>query len=183
MKNKTKIIITTIATVGVIYGIAFRCGEHYVADAPTPPPKIEVISMIEEPEVEPSPNYHRSDIDLDYETQDLLWDACRVTGLEYELALAVIYQETRFQNIMGDGGNSYGYMQIQPRWHYARMEKWNVTDLNDPYSNFIVGCDLLSELIEKYGIEGALTAYNTGKSGTSKYATSVMQKYLEYKES
>ncbi len=171
-----KLLLITLAT-GLINTLAIRCGEDEVAHSTTPSFPIEEEIVVEVV----GPDYHRSDIDFDYDLQDLLWDACEQTGLEYELALAVIHQETRFQNVMGDGGNSYGYMQIQPRWHYARMEKWNVTDLNDPYSNFIVGCDLLSELIEKYGIEGGLTAYNTGKSGTSKYATSVMNKYAEYK--
>lgn len=173
-----KLLLITLAT-GVMNILAIRCGESEVAHSPTPSFPIEEEIVVEVVE----PDYYRDDIDFDYDLQDLLWDACEQTGLEYELALAVIHQETRFQNVMGDNGNSYGYMQIQPRWHYARMEKWNVTDLNDPFSNFIVGCDLLSELTKKYGIEGGLTAYNTGKSGTSKYATSVMQKYTEYKES
>lgn len=172
-----KFLIITLAT-GLMSVIGLRCGEDEVAHSTTPSflPEVEVIVAVEEP------NYYRDDIDFDYDLQDLLWDACEQTGLEYELALAVIHQETRFQNIMGDGGNSYGYMQIQPRWHYARMEKWNVTDLNDPFSNFIVGCDLLSELIDKYGMENALTRYNTGHSGQSAYATAVMNKYLEYKQ-
>lgn len=176
MKKRNRIIVSTLATTGLFIFIAIRCGGDEVAHTTTPSFQVkDEIVVVEEV------NYRLDDINFDYEMQDLLYDACEQTGLEYELALAVIHQETRFQNIMGDGGNSYGYMQIQPRWHYARMEKWNVTDLNDPYSNFIVGCDLLSELIEKYGIEGGLTAYNTGKSGTSKYATSVINKYAEYK--
>lgn len=131
--------------------------------------------------IEVEEDYYRGDIPLDRETQKLLKSACDEAGIEYELALAVIYQETRFQNIMGDNGNSYGYMQIQPRWHSDRMERLGVTDLNDPLSNFRVGCDLLAELLERYTLEEALTAYNTGSAGTSKYATSVIGYMEEYK--
>lgn len=124
--------------------------------------------------------YFRSDVPLDGETQALLHAACEEAGITYELALAVIRKETEFQNVMGDNGNSYGYMQIQPRWHEDRMERLGVTDLTDPYSNFRVGCDFLAELLSKYTLEEALTAYNSGKPGKSEYATSVMNYMDEY---
>lgn len=124
--------------------------------------------------------YFRSDVPLDGETQALLHSACEESGITYELALAVIRKETEFQNVMGDNGNSYGYMQIQPRWHEERMERLGVTDLNDPYSNFRVGCDFIAELLSKYTLEEALTAYNSGKPGKSEYATSVMNYMEEY---
>ena len=124
--------------------------------------------------------YFRSDVPLDGETQALLHSACEEAGITYELALAVIRKETEFQNVMGDNGNSYGYMQIQPRWHEERMERLGVTDLTDPYSNFRVGCDFLAELLSKYTLEEALTAYNSGKPGKSEYATSVMNYMDEY---
>ena len=124
--------------------------------------------------------YFRSDVPLDGDTQALLHAACEEAGITYELALAVIRKETGFQNVMGDNGNSYGYMQIQPRWHKERMERLGVTDLTDPYSNFRVGCDFLSELLSKYTLEEALTAYNSGKPGKSEYATSVMNYMDEY---
>lgn len=124
--------------------------------------------------------YFRSDVPLDGDTQAFLHEACEEAGITYELALAVIRKETEFQNVMGDNGNSYGYMQIQPRWHKERMERLGVTDLTDPYSNFRVGCDFLSELLSKYTLEEALTAYNSGKPGKSEYATSVINYMDEY---
>lgn len=124
--------------------------------------------------------YFRADVPLDGETQAFLRSACEEAGITYELALAVIRQETDFRNIVGDNGDSIGYMQIQPRWHEERMERLGVTDLTDPYSNFRVGCDFLAELISKYTLEEALTAYNSGKPGKSGYATSVMGYMEEY---
>lgn len=107
----------------------------------------------------------REDIPLDAEIQLLLYQACEETGIQYELALAVIKQETDFRNITGDDGASTGYMQVQRRWHEDRMERLGVTDLADPYGNFLVGCDYLAEMLGKgRGIEWALMAYNGGPS-------------------
>lgn len=119
-------------------------------------------------------------ISLAPELQELLWYACEETGCPYELALSVIWCETRFQNVNGDGGNSIGYMQIQPKWHEARIKRLGVTDLSDPLSNFRVGCDFLAELIDKYDSEEmALTCYNTGSPGKSNYATRVIEYMTE----
>ena len=128
------------------------------------------------PGVEPGEAFRYYDhIPLQYELQKLLWSACGETGCPYELALAVIFRESSYRNVNGDNGNSIGYMQIQPRWHYERMKRLGVTDLSDPLSNFRVGCDLLAELLEKYNsVEYALTCYNKGRPGASTFAESVL---------
>jgi soluble lytic murein transglycosylase-like protein len=127
---------------------------------------------------EPESPFYREDIPLDYDTQGLLYDACGETGIRYELALAMIWRETTFRNVVGDGGESYGYMQVQPRWHAERMERLGVTDLMDPLGNFRVGCDYMAELLEKYELPEALTAYNTGSPGHNQYADDVIG-YME----
>lgn len=127
---------------------------------------------------EPTPYYLQYDVPLDEETLRLISEACEVTGIRFELALSVIWKETRFKNSMGDGGASYGYMQVQPRWHKDRMERLGVTDLTDPYSNFLVGCDFLAELLAKYDLADALTYYNSGHTGCNQYARDVMN-YME----
>lgn len=129
-----------------------------------------------EPEEEQARIY--DSISLSEELQLLVWQACEETGCPYELALSVIYCESSYRNVNGDGGNSIGYMQIQPRWHQARMEKLGVTDLSDPLSNFRVGCDLLAELLDKHSVEDALSVYNTGGTGHRKYANKVLG-YME----
>lgn len=129
-----------------------------------------------EPEEEQARIY--DNISLSEELQLLVWQACEETGCPYELALSIIYCESSYRNVNGDGGNSIGYMQIQPRWHQARMEKLGVTDLSDPLSNFRVGCDLLAELLDKHSVEDALSVYNTGGTGHRKYANKVLG-YME----
>lgn len=126
--------------------------------------------------------YFRDDVPLTYEEQDFLHTACEESGIPYALALAVIEQETDFRNVLGDDGASSGYMQVQERWHWDRMERLGVTDLSDPFGNFRVGCDFLAELMENYTVEEALTAYNSGSPGTSSYSQSVMESYEKWKE-
>lgn len=126
--------------------------------------------------------YFRDDVPLSYEEQDFLHTACQESGVPYALALAVIERETQFQNLVGDDGASLGYMQVQERWHWDRMERLGVTDLMNPFGNFRVGCDFLAELLEKYPTQEALTAYNSGSPGYNQYSYDVMANYEKWKE-
>lgn len=125
------------------------------------------------------------EIPLSFEEQELLQKACEEFGVPYPLALGLIETETNFRNIYGDNGASSGYMQIQKKWHYQRMEDLGVTDLNDPEGNFRVGLSLLSELCEEYGSwEMALTVYNMGHDPgcVTSYACVVMGHNDEWAE-
>lgn len=128
---------------------------------------------------------HSDDIPLTYKEQDLLLAACEEFDVPYALALGLIEKESRFQNISGDNGASAGYMQIQQKWHWVRMERLGVMDLMEPYGNFRVGCDLLSELHGKYGNwDLALTVYNMGHDPgyITGYAKDVMQNYAHWQK-
>ena len=143
--------------------------------APQPTDEVTQPTPVE-PEMEPPTPTEttpvRDDIPLDAETQRVLYQACDEKGITYELALAVIQRETNYRNIVGDGGDSVGYMQVQQRWHSSRMERLGVTDLSDPYGNFLVGCDYLAELLNKNrGLEWALHAYNGGPTYANYMAT------------
>lgn len=135
--------------------------------------------------------YLREDIPLSYELQAMLYGACLEFEVPYELALAVIEQETNFRNVTGDDGASEGYMQVQQRFHKDRMDELGVTDLMDPESNFRVACHYLRELFDRYGdTHKVLMAYNAGPSGaaklwsegimTSSYSRSVMERMQKY---
>ena len=167
-RKRRVIYLTTLVLWTAILIATYIVGKAEPAVAPpvkepvvVQPEQVPIEVPVEEPEVAFDPV--REDIPLDEGTQLLLYQACEETGIQYELALAVIWQETDFRNITGDGGDSAGYMQVQETWHKDRMERRGVTDLFDPYSNFLVGCDYLAELIEKgRGLEWALMAYNGG---------------------
>lgn len=121
--------------------------------------------------------YLRDDLPLDYETQMLLYGACLEFQVDYDLALAVIEQETRYQNISGDGGDSEGFMQIQRKWWKGLMAEIGAADLMNPEDNFRTGCAILRQLLDKYGnTEDALSVYNTGKPGKTRYSRQVMER-------
>lgn len=177
------IVLFALLGIGlIVYGLypllKSTAEEPVVEEAPV----VQIIDEIEAAPMEYDPV--RDDIPMDAEHQRLLYKACGETGIRYELALAVIWQETDFRNVEGDGGESHGYMQVQKKHHEERMERLGVTDLNDPYSNFLVGCDYLVELeANGNGIEWMLMAYNGGpsyandmaKAGTvSQYAKNVL---------
>ena len=111
---------------------------------------------------------------LPLELQVKLYGACLEMGVDYELALAVIEQETRFRNLMGDDGESAGYMQVQEKWHRDRMALLGVDDLRDPEGNFRVGCHFLKECIDKYGLEKGLGYYNSGRAAVTDYSREVL---------
>lgn len=132
--------------------------------------------------------YLRDDIPLAKDLQAGLHAAADEAGIPFELAVAVVWQETDFRNVEGDGGDSVGYMQIQERWHHERMERLGVTDLTNPYQNFRVGCDYLAEMIEEFGtVEKGLIGYNTGETkaralfrdgvSSTKYSREVLEHY------
>ena len=85
-------------------------------------------------------------------------------GLNPDVIKALIEEESGWlETAEGDGGNSIGLMQIQERWHKDRMKRLGVTNLYNPEQNITVGCDILSELLNKYGnYRDALSVYNSG---------------------
>ena len=124
-------------------------------------------------------------VPLDDEVQQILQDACKEFGVPYALTLGLIEKESTFQNISGDNGASVGYLQIEKRWHWDRMERLGVTDLTDPAGNFRVGLDYLSELYAKYEDWGkALTVYNLGHDPGyyTLYAYNVLDNYAKWQE-
>lgn len=118
--------------------------------------------------------YLSAEIPLSYEEQAALYGACLEFRVPYELALAVVEQETDFRNIVGDDGASVGYMQIQERWWGSLMEEIGARDLTVAEDNFRTGCAILRQLLDQYSLEDALSVYNTGAPGQTRYSREVM---------
>lgn len=140
-------------------------------------------TLVTEPAIEQG--CHDDDIPLTYEEQDWLQAACEEFDVPYALALGLIEKETTFRNIISDNGASAGYMQIQEKWHWDRMERLGITDLLEPKGNFRVGCDFLAELYAKYNDWNmALTVYNMGHNPgyITDYAKDVMENYAHWQE-
>ena len=102
-------------------------------------------------------------IPLMSEHQEELYQASEEFGVDYYVMVALVDRESDFENVIGDGGDSYGYCQIQPKWWYGVMVEIGATDLTIPRDNFRTACAIMAKLIEKNGsVEGALVEYNQG---------------------
>lgn len=143
------------------------CGIEYVKNesAPEPTTKIET-ELTSETTTEPEPEYVFYDAPLNVETQKQISDICSEYGLKYELILGVISVESDFNSdTIGDGGNSFGLMQIQPKWWGDLMAQEGITDILDPLQNVRLGCAIIKELQAEHGTEyRALQSYNTGNA-------------------
>ena len=111
---------------------------------------------------------------------------CKDYGLSTNIVMGVIKKESSFNtSIMGDNGEAYGLMQVQKKWHRARMRKLGVTDLLECYNNVSVGIDYLAELYRANGgnWHKTLMAYNGGQAyanrRTSTYYSRTVMQYAE----
>lgn len=169
------------AHVDVDYSISEQAATVYISEEPvTPDPVV----------IEEDPPVQYFDVPLDESLQDHIFELCEARGIDPAIVIAMIGKESRYNpQTVGDHGNSYGLMQIQPRWHRARMEKLGCDNLLDPYQNVTVGIDLLGVLMSTgKSIEWALMAYNGGSSyanrkaaqgAISSYAQTVLQRSKE----
>ena len=168
------IIIFVFATVIHIKVLAIESSMEESANIPCETPVIDIPMVnIEEEDViaetEPVvPAVRYFDVPLSEDLQDHIFAVCESRGVDPIIVIAMIQKESRYDaTAIGDNGNSFGLMQIQPRWHGApystRMERLGVTDLLDPYQNVIVGIDILAELFSMSGsLEWVLMSYNGG---------------------
>ena len=120
-----------------------------------------------------------TNVPLSHELQDYIISTCRDYAVDPAIVMAMIKKESNYNpDNIGDGGESYGLMQVQPKWHSKRMQKLGCTHLLDPYHNVTVAIDYLAELLVKYdGDYGkALTAYNQGsyRGTVTDYAKAVL---------
>lgn len=98
------------------------------------------------------------------EIYNYIFDECAEREIDPYMVMAMIQHESHWDaDIIGDNGNAFGLMQIQPRWHAERIENLGVTDLLDPIQNISVGIDYIDELIDMgKGLDWALMCYNGG---------------------
>lgn len=166
MKTSVLSVILCVALATLpIWAIPFSISAE---DVEEPPQEIQEASSIPVVVVEEESEMVLYDVPLSEDLQIYIVNLCEEHHIDPTIILAMIERETQFNaDLIGDNGNSYGLLQIQPRWHSARMDKLGVTDLLDPYQNVAVAVDYLAELVVKYdgNIEMALVAYNAGPTG------------------
>jgi len=122
------------------------------------------------------------------ELQQFTYVICGNYGVDYELILAMIEVESSYRNDAESTCGAVGYMQVIEKWHKDRMERLNVEDLSNPYSNIMVGVDYMAELLESYPEEIALGIYNMGYKAVdfwndgkiiTEYAETVLSRRME----
>lgn len=130
---------------------------------------------------------------LSKEIQEQIFDICKEKGISFEFVMAVIKKESTFgPSEIGDGGESYGLMQVQPKWHYETMEKLGVTNLLDPIDNVDVGTEILCQYFEENDdVYYVLMKYNGGPphakkmmaaGKVSEYAKIIVETSIKYEE-
>ena len=174
------VLIATSVFVLRYCGLDQRDSEH------TDPTTLEAEPHITEPTVvatEPTkatePTVVLYDVPLSEELQLHITNLCERHHINPAIIVSMIFWESSFRaDVMGDNGDSYGLMQIQPKWHYERMQKLGCTNLLDPFQNVTVGVDILAEQIARYNgdVTKAIVAYNQGSYyGTvTQYAKNIL---------
>ena len=172
--------VKVVLAVGLIAAVLAPSPAERFSDKPEEP--AEVVEAVAEYQ-EPRPLYN---VSLSAEVQRYIFNVADYYGLEPSLILAIIEKESSYNEAaIGDGGESYGLMQVQGRVWSVRMDELGVTDLMNPYENITIGVDILAAHLEQgLGVEWALMAYNGGVSyankmtaegKVSKYAQSVLE--------
>lgn len=116
----------------------------------------------------------------DVKQKDYIEKTADSYGISPKLIKAIIKVESNGNaNAVGDNGNSLGLMQIQPRYHAQRLKEGE--SLLDPKVNVRIGCEILSEIMAKYGtLDEALTVYNAGHdTGSREYANRVYEEMMK----
>lgn len=111
--------------------------------------------------------------------EDYIEETAESYGISPKLVKAIIEVESGGDaNAIGDNGNSIGLMQIQPRYHAQRLKEGE--SLLDPKVNVRIGCEILSEIMDKYGtLDEVLTVYNAGHdTGDRNYANRVYEEMM-----
>lgn len=129
------------------------------------------------------------DIKLSQELQLYTYTKCADLGIaeDYELVLAMMWQESNYTPDLISKTNDYGLMQINICNHKWLSEELGLTDFLDPYQSIDAGTHIIASLLLKYDDpHKALMAYNYGEAGarshwnrgnyTSSYSRSIAEK-------
>ena len=85
-------------------------------------------------------------------------------GIDPELALRVMYEESKGKQSAGSEKGARGLMQLMP----GTAEELGV-DINDALDNYTGGLKYLKKMTSQFGLEKGLAAYNAGPGNVEKY--------------
>lgn len=152
-------LLVIIAVLAVLI-ILQNAGVIAAAEEPAPEPVI--MTAVTPPTVTAEP-WVRYDVPLEDELQQYIGQVCREYGVPTEIVMAIIDMESDYQpDRIGDGGRSYGLMQIYAAQHTERCVELGAVNLLDPRQNILTGVDFLAELLDIGPMDWALSFYNGG---------------------
>jgi soluble lytic murein transglycosylase-like protein len=94
---------------------------------------------------------------------DYLAEAEQVSGLPETLIASVLHVESRGNSAAVSAAGAKGCMQIMPAtWDSLTARYALGSDVYDPRANMIGGALYLREMVDRYGLQGGLAAYNAG---------------------
>lgn len=179
------ILVAAVLTWAVTLVWAAERKEEAAAEIhfPVNPPAVSIEELKAEIAVRtdhPHPFFYRQEIPLDKYLQETLYSAAMEWGVPYELAVAVCWRETEFQNLVTElpSGTYYGMMavDIEDAGHY--MDLCGVDNLDTEENRLRVGCCILGQHIKSEGsVRAALCRYSNDYEGW--YADSVLKKMGE----
>ena len=138
---KGKIILLIIFIEFALCACAINTTDAAKPDQKEPAVKIET---------QTEPDVYIAECMLSREMQQEVYNICKQQGVPYTLVMAVIKQESNFDDqAVGDGGNSVGLMQIQERWYGGLMDELGVNSLYLPLDSVKVGAAILKGYFEE----------------------------------
>lgn len=136
----------------------------------TSTPTVETTS---EPLPEPTePAIPTFNVKLAVSLQELTYQTCAEYQIEdyYQLVLALMWVESRYDTQAISRTNDYGLMQINKGNYKWLREELGISDFLDAQDNITAGVYMLSGYLLKYeDVHKALMAYNMGASRASQY--------------
>lgn len=133
------------------------------------------------------------DIPLDYDVQRYIYKQCKKDDDFYCFIIAIIDQESGFDEKEVSYTNDYGLMQINACNHDDLQDKYGKKNFLDPYDNVYCGIRIIRGYLKEYEYKNlSLMVYNMGKYGARKqwrkgvystdYTVKVLDKYHKYLE-
>lgn len=166
MKNKTKKFVKTIIILFIIFSILLLL----IFNLNTPNENVnklclDNINLLVAVSGAISLNEKKEEIDKKILTQEeqidlYVEDICEDYGVDPYIVKSIIWHESRY-NPNAANGNCVGLMQISTYWNAKRANELGIIDFYDPYSNILIGVDIISDMLNNNNdIKLTLMLYN-----------------------
>jgi transglycosylase-like protein with SLT domain len=96
---------------------------------------------------------------------ELIANMCETHGVDPNLVRALIQVESGYRARARSPKGAKGLMQLMP----STAREYKVRDPYDPKANIAAGVKHLKSLIDRWGVELALAAYNAGEGAVKKF--------------